>query len=421
MNRDDLYRALAGLGDEYVAERHPDDRLARCLVRLHTLATDMPSDVAQHMQNLSDQVLDRRVAARAGEPAALRTPAGWDSVDGLARLDDRAIAFEVAAELRSLDRLLFESKDWGLSGGDPNVDYLVPGLGRYLLPFPPLPVNKETFTRSSLRHHRILPTETDGLPVTLYQGPLVGEGVDGLNALAGALFEGHWLDPVISTETGTFHVERVEGVGQQAQVDEHFDALVQGERQFAVVWPELMCPPHIRERIVERLQRWPLTRNARRPVLVVVGSWHESDGAHRINRSPILDGSANERLNYDKRKLYTYKGAPEGIRSGRELPVMIVGRRLVGFAICLDFCDGAHRQAYTRLHLDLVIVPSYGAESTISEHRTAAKDIYLWHGSRSFVVQQGEPATREAAGYVLPAADGGTGDAVGSGVRFRKI
>ena len=230
------------------------------------------------------------------------------------------------------------------------------------------------------------------------------------------------LDIVPPTGPDPFHVGHVACPDQLGQVDEHFATLMDGNRQLAVVWPELMSPPEVRDGILERLSRWPLARASSKPVLVVPGTWHESEGSRLVNRCLVYAGHGNLLLTYDKRKCFGLGGRLEDIVSGQEIPILIVGRRLIGVSICLDFCEGMHERTYSKLAVDLFIVPSLGGASTIGAHCAATHEAYLRHGTSIFVVQQrDEGGTREAAGYVMLGTGAAAASEVGSGICFRTV
>ncbi len=65
--------------------------------------------------------------------------------------------------------------------------------------------------------------------------------------------------------------------------------------------------------------------------------------ARFANRARIFDGRGNLLLTYDKIAPYTDdEWGKEDIKKGQRIAVLATKAALVGFAICLDFCDLAN-------------------------------------------------------------------------------
>lgn len=181
------------------------------------------------------------------------------------------------------------------------------------------------------------------------------------------------------------------------------DAAVDADADLAI-WPELTMPGDRLRLLVERLTTLPL-RTGRIP-LVVAGSWHVATSAFEVgctdapddgvaveagcfvNRSQVMLGDGEPLLAYDKRRRFPFQGRTEDIRAGRSLPVIVMEDRLIGIAICRDNCDDTAKEGYGVLPLDLIIVPSMGAGSTVDAHERHAKGQRSRQGSITVVVQQ---------------------------------
>lgn len=422
MNRQELNSELAATCKKYRGELELQERLEMCLVALHRAAARAPSDFAQHVQFLDDADIATRIKARAVSINKMSPPADWDRPDGPVDVSDADLAKTLFVEIRAIDKSLYELRDKAIKADDPCVEFLVRGTQSFLLPLPAIPTSKKTFARSALSYHRILPTEVDGVAIKLYPGPELGRVVAGSRAVAGALFGDFDLRIDPPGGLGPFRVDGVDCLQQIEQIESHIATLMDGEQQLVVVWPELTVPPEVRESILAKLRSWPFARGLTRPTLVVPGSWHENDGPDTVNRCRIHDGFGTFLLQYDKRKMFSLTGRQENIKSGREIPIMIIGDRLISFATCLDFCEGMYDRAYPKLAVDLFVVPSYGGQATIEAHGAAASDAYLKHGTSTFVVQQGtsdEPA--EGGGYIMMRRGAQTGgdDRARNGLSFR--
>ena len=112
-------------------------------------------------------------------------------------------------------------------------------------------------------------------------------------------------------------------------------------------------------------------------------------------------------LAFLERAAETFPGK-EAIVHGEELPVVVTGDLVVGFAICKDFCDRAIPSPFAELPVDLMLVPSMGQASTLAGHLANAEDLRLRTGTLVFVVQQlpetaADPAQagEEVLGHVL--------------------
>ncbi len=121
-----------------------------------------------------------------------------------------------------------------------------------------------------------------------------------------------------------------------------------------------------------------------------------------MNEAAVLSGSGRSLLGQQKRLPWRAGPKIENIRRGEDLWILVLGDILVGFGICLDFCQRLGETPYRALDVDLVLVPSLGNDATMSGHAAVAQDLHINRGSRCFVVQGAEPTLEGFDGYVLP-------------------
>jgi hypothetical protein len=275
-----------------------------------------------------------------------------------------------------------------------------------------VPKRGEPYSRRGLRHHAVLPMEVGGLrvrPVPLPSGPPPG----GRLALGAALFRQPELR-LRAVEDGPrgrgFLAEGFAAQDVAATIERQATAAF-AEGCFAAVWPELTMPPEARQALSRHLALEALRHGPDRPLrLVVAGSWHEPrEEGGWANLARILGRTGEVLCSYAKFAAFHDEAwGEEAIRRGEELPVVVTGDLVVGFAICKDFCDRAVASPFGDLPLDLVLVPSMGRAATLAGHLANAEDLRLRTGTIVFVVQQlpetaADPvrAGEEVLGHVL--------------------
>jgi hypothetical protein len=217
------------------------------------------------------------------------------------------------------------------------------------------------------------------------------------------------LDAQVSADKMTY---RVVGHQNSADVASAFaeqlsrlhEARAKQPECLAAVWPELTVTPGMLDQLQNALANRGLADDPGNPPgLLVAGSWHIQVGIVVYNTAPVLDGSGNRLLIFNKMRSFPFNGADEGIEPGKELPILLYGDRLVGFAICRDFCELAGTVPALEMGVDLMIVPSFGNEQTWNGHIDMAKKLRVNHDARTFMVQQSYPARKGGGGWVIGA------------------
>jgi hypothetical protein len=364
----------------------------------------MPNDHAQRYQGLRERAADgsgiedrsdmlRQHGYRmAGLPTAINLQVPW--LAGLARLlDDDLAGLQYWPE----DVAGWTSDEWRPPGYG---CFVVPVRRDYRL------ADGRPAQRRGLRHHAVIPERIGSLAVEIHLHPDVAVrdvGADPVNWTFGAATFPEMTVVTVSTGVGGFRLADAPANGDEAAL---VARQVEGAREAGVdilIWPELTMPLRRLELLRARLADAPLSGG--RIPLVVAGSWHvlreaafdvpegpeveAGGGAEQyVNRSEVMLGYGEFLLSYDKRRRFPFGGMMEDIHAGRKLPVIVMEDRLVGIAICRDNCDDTATETYGDLPLDLVIVPSMGAESTVEAHERHAKGQRSRQGTVTVVVQQ---------------------------------
>ncbi len=384
------------------------------LAELHALVSAAPLPLLDEFRHCPEGALAARVEPRID--ALWEGRFDWTPEDG-----DDAAAWLVAAivQVRALDKALAQGLlDAGLG---PRLDprqWAVPQHGAYVVPRSPwrldgsVPKRGEPYSRRGLQHHAVLPMEVGGLrvrPVHVPSGPLPG----GRLALGAALFRAPELRMRAAGDGPHgegFLAERFEAADMEATIERQAKAAF-ADGCFAAVWPELTMPPAARQALSRHLALEALRYSPDQPLrLVVAGSWHEPlEGGGWANLARILSRTGEVLCTYAKfAAFHDETWGEEAIARGEELPVVVTGDLVVGFAICKDFCDRAVASPFAELPVDLMLVPSMGHASTLAGHLANAEDLRLRTGTIVFVVQQlpetaADPAQagEEILGHVL--------------------
>lgn len=367
----------------------------------------MPNDHEQRYRAMRERAADgtgiedradamrQRGYAMVGLPSAIDLQVPW--LAALARvLDDELAALQYWPD----DVATWAEDDWR-----------PPGYGCFVIP-----VRREhrladgrPVQRRGLLHHAVVPARVGSLRVDLHLHPDASEREVGADpgdwTFGAATFPGMTVVPVEVAGDGFRLVDAPLADDEAEVVAGQVDAAVEAGTDIAI-WPELTMPTRRLEILTAQLGATPLAGG--RIPLVVAGSWHVvpppagtggeggaealtgSDAeAHRhVNRSEVMLGHGEPLLSYDKRRRFPYEGLTEDIRAGGTLPVIVMEDRLVGLAICRDNCDDNAREGYGVLPLDLVIVPSMGAGSTVDAHERHAIGQRSRQGTMTVVVQQ---------------------------------
>lgn len=324
------------------------------------------------------------------------------------------------ADLACLDSLvrLIRALEFAASGyslGDypanPNVDWRVTlpdGAEYFLVPLPrriwgrgyDMKTDERAFSKRCLIMHRVIPTKVDGTLVTFVPMRSVRRLSRDPIRFGAAVFEK--ADFGDAENQNPFRVTQVE-LGDFDAVAR--DAVSKSHQLpfFALVFPELTINEESLETLRELLKNKPFDKPLAMlsPTIVVAGSWHVLDGDRNFNVATILDGQGAILATYRKRHSYGGQGRPrEDIVSGTEFPILLSPEGMVGFAICLDFCNHGTPTLYEQVDVDFVLVPSCGNTSTMEGHLHTAYELSKRYSTISFVSQQSHPGELPTRGYV---------------------
>lgn len=384
--RDEARKLVAAHGAISVVNR---DVLRQTLVDLHVLFSEAPGDVERSYKGLPESLLSslqRRQIDKVGSGSL-----GWTLEERHSGLDESSsIAASLGAQIRAVDwTLLRETSQFpgGVSG------YLSPEKDFYVLPRRGVskdraPMTRQPYDKRGLLEHRIIPTFIDKYPVELIESRTLRLTESSSWTMGACVFKD--LKPVPDfTGTGDgrrFVIKDVVCATADATIDEQMRSALD-EECMVVMWPELTVPPLLRRRIETQLKSLDMLDRRSRPALVVAGTWHEPQSEGHVNRAYVYDGYGVQLTIYDKIDPYIDSDwGIEKIQLGQKLCVLVTEEALIGFAICLDFC--AAKNPFTKLDVDLMLVPSLGNDTTMDSHQDTAKDMAAQFGSRSFVVQQ---------------------------------
>jgi hypothetical protein len=340
----------------------------------------------------------------------------------------------LAAQLNALDALRHEL-DGDLAPADPSEDWRVAYADgeAFLIPRGGLHrpsrrdegrAGKVTLSwRDLMPHHRLLPTQLGGVAIELHWRDMAGSWPSDAVLAAGLFTDLEFFEDLPGED---FVVTRVACADQAEQVKARLEAA--HEAQGAVlILPELTMPTdqvdglqaHLRQRL-----DWAEAKGFSAPGLVVAGSWHTvvDDQGRRSNLAPVFDAYGELILRHAKLLAFNAQGIPERIVPGDRLHVLVTEERLIGFGICLDFCERLEGAFFPALDIDYALITSCGEDRTMQGHIATARDMVIRFRSRAFVVQQryppfDPPGTDQPIGYVLPPRDDPALDAQNTLVR----
>jgi len=326
-------------------------------------------------------------------------------------------------------------------------DWRPPGYGCFVVPVRRAfrVADGRPAQRRGLVQHAVIPERIGSLAVDLRLHPDAApddEGADPARWVYGAAsFPDMTVVPIL-LDSERFRIAEALFPGDEEELLARQVSEARTASTDVLVWPELTMPNGRLECLRAALAGSPLL--GRRIPIVVAGSWHvwtaadmlvnpssgqQADAADRavrpqddaalvggstagiepatmayVNRSTVMLGDGERLLSCDKRRPFPYKGRTEDIRPGNTLPVIVMEDRLIGVAICRDNCDDNATECYRHLPLDLIVVPSMGAESTVEAHERHAKAQRSRQGTVTLVVQQrlaihGEPRPTGASAF----------------------
>ncbi|MGY2811946.1 hypothetical protein [Bradyrhizobium sp. USDA 4506] len=380
-------------------ERKP---LTTALSRLHLLACEAPIAVLSAYERIQEAPLRRLVAARM--EWIVRGDHRWTPDSDAAAVWMMALAVQI----RAVDDLLYTTAPTDFGDPDSGLDdWRCPVTGMIVVPrprnLPPSRLDGRPYLKRGTLRHRLLPREVGGLDVLPLRVDLRASGEK--NGLAASLFSNLRLT-TRQTREGNFIAESVSFDDIEATLDAQIDQSMQ-HGCAGVVWPELTIDPAIRSRICGMLKERTIIKEDKFPLhWLVAGSWHELTDRGFANRATVLDGYGRVLHRFDKViAARDEDGRLEDIVSGEYIPVLITETKLIGLAICRDFCDRASQTSpYLALPVDLFVVPSMGEDSTMTAHLNVAAEVQAKTGALAFVVQQTDTrqATERELGFVLP-------------------
>lgn len=392
-------------------------KLRSRLVELSGLATMAPDAVNTAFIELNEVTLRKLTAIYWDElsDGEVRWPA-----DVTAALPEEVV-LHLAAIIRAIDEYLVENGSLGPMNFPSLMDHekkhwIVPR--KWPRPIETLQEN-QGYRRRGLRFHRIIPTTLSGYQVRLHPMRMLATNnragskdteppppIAKLSANAFDKLKLEWI------KTGTTASPRFVATGvttpdHDLVVRQQVEASLAGGASI-VAWPELTMPPKQQAIAIATLKEMSLEAKEV-PQIVVLGSWHETDGAGKIvNGTTIVNGLGQQSTQYNK--MVPYYSKPTGredIVPGAEIVVLISDEFMATPAICKDFCELPRSAMFRELDIDLFIVPSMSDSSTMGSHQTMAKDLRVVRGSWAFVVQQpddpGEQVTQGGWALVLPA------------------
>jgi hypothetical protein len=365
------------------------DVLRRVLIQLNLLFLKAPGEIRRAYKNLSEKRL--AVSQQQRTDVVNSGSLGWT----LPEHDDAAsIAEALGGQIRAIDWRLFRQASqfpfevsYWLAEGD--EFYVIPRSG---VSKDRLSKKGQPYEKRGMFNHRIVPSEIDGYRVEVVESRTLrlSATADPSEWIMGAcVFAG--LDPrpkfTHVNDDKYFIIDHLICDTANDTVDEQMEKAL-ADNCMAVVWPELSVPPPLRQRIEDRLRRVDIVDTRERPEIVVAGSWHEPKEGGHVNRAHIYDGYGKHLAVYDKiEPYYDSRWGTEKISPGKTLCILATEAALIGFAICLDFCE-VNSNPFTELDIDLMLVPSMGNDETMRGHQLTAKRISVRFGARSFVVQQ---------------------------------
>lgn len=155
-----------------------------------------------------------------------------------------------------------------------------------------------------------------------------------------------------------------------------------------IVFPEFTLDIDQRQTLLRHLRRLPKSSL----LMVVAGSFHETEGDKTFNTAPLYNCVTGETL-LTHRKLRIFGDLQHGaeqVELGDAIHILMTPIGCMTVLICKDFMD-AHpsvESLLTEVPVDWVLVPSFGDDKTIRAHKDRAKALAVVKtGTHSVVAQ----------------------------------
>ncbi|MEG3166575.1 hypothetical protein U1737_00015 [Sphingomonas sp. LB3N6] len=402
MTREEWERKAAALAAEH-AERSAAtlDTIRLSLVELDRLFKEASTAIERRYKEIPERLL--REFTEEAEALIDEGSLAWLQRD---------VVEAAAAQVRALDRHLYQHRERRGKPDDVNTDFLCTEHETHVIPRPlakppedPAGVSTTTYRRRGLVRHRLLPRVTsEGFEVVLHWHRDLSLQFRTAEAkVVSAVFQDLTLIPDRSFEK--FVASEAPCLDEDGAIDAQIAAVYEPGVVLAL-WPELTMPKERRAKLAGALlaksKASPLEV---RPAIIAAGSWHEVDGRQVRNRMHVLSGSGRHRFYHDKSlPLESTTLGVEELTPSDQVAVLVNDDVLIAFGICRDFCEAQISDLYIELDVDLVVVPSYGDRKTIEAHREKARRLSIKSAGSTFVVQQVVPEEVLTSGsaYVLP-------------------
>lgn len=169
-----------------------------------------------------------------------------------------------------------------------------------------------------------------------------------------------------------------------------------------IVFPEFTLDMDQRQALVRHLYRNPTPSL----LMVLAGSFHETEGNKAFNTAPLYNSNTGETL-LTHRKLRIFGDVDHGAEQvdlGDSVHVLVTPIGCMTVLICKDFLDvhPSVESLLTEVPVDWVLVPSFGDEKTIRAHKERAKELAIVKTGTHTVVAQ---TLNTAAKPVQPPAE----------------
>jgi hypothetical protein len=328
----------------------------------------------------------------------------------------RNIVIELAAHGAALDRLLgaYTAQSNGRTGQrvfkvDISPDkvpctYWVAARRRPLGPALPA-VRQGALPAAAYHFHRIIPAcssknfEIDvcELPHELSAKLFKGDDPFVLTTMAAVFADDARLD-IDERQKKKFRVLGYKTKGcAQIREDSAFEICAKGLKNpkvNAILFPEMSLTKQSELRVLKRLKHALKEANDSRTLLVLPGSFHEKVGRRWRNTATLYfvnkSLAPTELTTHTKFTTAWIGDRQENISVAERITLLATPRGLILVAICMDFCDrvSAGSAIWDLVEADLVLIPSYGNETTMDLHRARVKDLALRSSFQAILAQQ---------------------------------